>query len=761
MDVSPEPTIVVKTLKDFNQFLTSGKRLGDSCLRVGSARRLNFSEAQSDASSLDESRLSHEGSRKRQLESIAGFDITKKFREKDSEIVTSRAKISRLEGRLHDVEVSNKKINLERDAEVETLRRKQHRDKELIDDLQHKVKQLQSRECEAKEKAGKMKRECSTTSLDIETKMLKMQQEHLEQCSKLREEVANLQEKVLSLETEAAESSSKVTLAESHAEEVEQQLAETKQKLKEAEVNQLQSETLTLQLDQAKAKIKGLEMRQEEVESLEKKADIFRLTVQKLPVLEKELTKLKENNKFLRDSAMNIELLEEKLTSAQQQIDLLEKRCEESAYLQAEVNLYKDTLEKYENVINEELELEHRATPQELRHHLSKFKQGDQILTNGLAQLQASHKSLEDSRTSEEAQLKILKTKLEKQQRNTQQNAQLIKRLQRKLTLVTKERDSLKDILSSYESEVTINHSIVSQERITKLEGQLELYKQELQRLEGEVETSYKNKTEEMPTGQQKKEDAEKISSLEKKALELEATIAKLIHEKEVLELRLEHRALKGDYDPTKTKVLHFKDNPLSKAIENHGTELQRLQTENEALQERIRLLEQGETHDITQKVIKEAQSSKKLSELQEKIKSMKTCNKRLIEAFKRKSLEMREVMCQLTGYRVDVSGDSHYKLSSIFAESSDDYFMFEQTSERLQLLETEFSSTLEDLIDAYLHHEKSYPAFLSAVTLDLYNRRTIDRPQSSSEEDEEMEAEAENPPLSQDDDDNDLVILD
>lgn len=41
--------------------------------------------------------------------------------------------------------------------------------------------------------------------------------------------------------------------------------------------------------------------------------------------------------------------------------------------------------------------------------------------------------------------------------------------------------------------------------------------------------------------------------------LGLEEEAAKLRQEKEVLELRLEHRTLKGDYDPTKTKVLHFR----------------------------------------------------------------------------------------------------------------------------------------------------------------------------------------------------------
>ena len=43
-----------------------------------------------------------------------------------------------------------------------------------------------------------------------------------------------------------------------------------------------------------------------------------------------------------------------------------------------------------------------------------------------------------------------------------------------------------------------------------------------------------------------------------------------------------------------------------------------------------------------------------------------------------------------------------------------------------MQLLETEFSTTLTDLIDAYLSDADSIPAFLASVTMDLFNKQTI-----------------------------------
>ena len=50
------------------------------------------------------------------------------------------------------------------------------------------------------------------------------------------------------------------------------------------------------------------------------------------------------------------------------------------------------------------------------------------------------------------------------------------------------ERESLKAILSSYESEATISYSVVGQERVHRLEAQVELYRQEVDRLNAELQ---------------------------------------------------------------------------------------------------------------------------------------------------------------------------------------------------------------------------------------------------------------------------------
>lgn len=44
----------------------------------------------------------------------------------------------------------------------------------------------------------------------------------------------------------------------------------------------------------------------------------------------------------------------------------------------------------------------------------------------------------------------------------------------------------------------------------------------------------------------------------------------------------------------------------------------------------------------------------------------------------------------------------------------------------KMQLLETAFSSSVQELIELHLLRQDSIPAFLSALTLDLFSRQTV-----------------------------------
>ncbi|XP_076066370.1 mitotic spindle assembly checkpoint protein MAD1-like isoform X7 [Oratosquilla oratoria] len=719
MDQQPMSVTVQRTLKDLDQFIKSGSSRNQASTL---SPVLNYSSDGDTTNTFFDGALGLSSSRKRQLDSLTGLNVSKRFREKNTELVSSKAMISSLESRLQTVEMKSKKDKLEYDTELETLRHRQMRDKELtsayvhfllnckhytfslinfghdeislasgehIDNLQHRIKMLQTKERESKNDSFKQCKDAEDGRREAETKMIRIQREHLKQKDEFYEKLNVLQMKLLAMDKELEEKSLQVELADSNVKDMQQKLSEQDKKIVELTSCQMEGEAVKVELDKTKAHVKELENQMECFEYQKKITGDIETLITKMPSLEKEVTRLRDENHLFRETMQNVQLLEEKLAGAQQKSSLLDKRCVDLVASQAVLQLVKNTYQQFENIVKEELHLVHMPVPEELRNLLIKLRQGDDSLSKSIGELQASLKSVEKSRELAGQELNEVRQQLDRQKQMNQRSVTHIKKLQRKLSLVSKERDGLKAILTSHEAEVTVNYSAIGQQKISLLENQLEEYKQENAHLEKELEETHealKEASDGTPPAQPSKEMQEKCAALEEEKKALQAEMTKLTSEKEGLELCIEYRALKGDYDPTKTKVLHFADNPLSKAIDNRRSENERLLEENNALRERVRLLEEGDKLNLTQrvgvKVEGDAMTSKEVQDLQKKANSMELQNKRLMEVFKKKSQEMREVVFRLTGYRYDLTQENQYKLINIYAESPEDFLLFESNLE-------------------------------------------------------------------------------
>uniref|UniRef100_A0A3Q3KEJ2 Mitotic spindle assembly checkpoint protein MAD1 n=1 Tax=Monopterus albus TaxID=43700 RepID=A0A3Q3KEJ2_MONAL len=192
-----------------------------------------------------------------------------------------------------------------------------------------------------------------------------------------------------------------------------------------------------------------------------------------------------------------------------------------------------------------------------------------------------------------------------------------------------------------------------------------------------------------------------------KKLEERETERQRLEEQNNILEMRLERHNLQGDYDPVKTQVLHFKMNPTAVAKQQ--------QIRGDQLSDVIKI-----------KLLCFLQTSGCVADLRKQMESSELRNQRLKEVFQRKIQEFRTVCYVLTGYQIDVTTENQYRLTSVYAEHMNDSLLFKKgSSGSMQLMETEFSKTLGEMVALHLHHQKSIPAFLSAVTLDLFSRQT------------------------------------
>ena len=146
---------------------------------------------------------------------------------------------------------------------------------------------------------------------------------------------------------------------------------------------------------------------------------------------------------------------------------------------------------------------------------------------------------------------------------------------------------------------------------------------------------------------------AEAVNSAE--LIDLKNKLHNLQEKNEKLELELERRAIKGDFNPTDTKVLHFTNNPTAKAVEKRAAEMSELLNENTSLKARVKLLEEGQTKDLTLMVgarVEEGEGEK-LRELKVELEKAEKREKRFMEAFSKTSTDFREVVYKLTGKKI------------------------------------------------------------------------------------------------------------
>lgn len=215
---------------------------------------------------------------------------------------------------------------------------------------------------------------------------------------------------------------------------------------------------------------------------------------------------------------------------------------------------------------------------------------------------------------------------------------------------------------------------------------------------------------------------SEQITRLQNEIEKLTNENSRLTARCDELEIRLEEELVGKDRAPG--QVLHLRMNPTSEIIAKNETGLQKLQEENDRLKRKIRKLEEGlETSKLSESVC----STRDVQTLKEQKQYLEVKMQKLKDYFKSSSSEFREVCYMLSGYKIDRVNNTTYKLSSMYAETPGDHLEFKLDSDgNLQMIATDFSSTLEELIDLHLRQHGSIPAFLSAVTMDLFNRTTM-----------------------------------
>eukprot|EP00606_Chrysophyceae_sp_TOSAG23-5_P000117 GSChrysophyteH2.ASY1.ANO1.958.1 assembled CDS len=396
------------------------------------------------------------------------------------------------------------------------------------------------------------------------------------------------------------------------------------------------------------------------------------------------------------------------------------------------------------------------VTPETVLLAYSKLQQQYAVLlTNTQKACTASSESKRSLRSLQQDyhEVNVEYSKLQKQ---LDEKSDQLQKYQLKAALYDSEITSLRGLVSSYESELSmgkpdVTKAFAAQEKLlSAVRGQLDVQRKQL----GELLVKDQNK---LPTGAGADTNANaNASDVDIALLEAntqnEALTSELKAQKDEKAALVEYQyhlqcSVGVDYIPAKTKILHFVHNPYQHQ-ENATLKTSLATALATAASTSASAADSSMNMSLNSSVMENTATATALASAV-KVKSTapsadsNKLNQRLKEMFRDRIQTFREGVYLLTGWKVDLiydndsssSGNSSsskrpkLRMRSMYAETPDDSLLFQwcgASGDRLDLLDTDFARKLDPLVLQNLTQYNSVPQFLSAVTNELFESQTF-----------------------------------
>ncbi|CAK4440014.1 unnamed protein product [Aphanomyces euteiches] len=600
------------------------------------------------------------------------------------------AALNRLETLRRDLEASRSNEN--------RLRQKYEHDMCLKDDELEKIKRRLKFTMGEEDATQEKLRRVTAQLFELQQAQQYQHQEYESKLLEKDDEIEDLTEKLYATE----EKSKRV------ASETAEVIATLREKLAQA---QLQSSSSPVKESVLQSEIRLLR------EQLEEKSIIANNAMQTLKDAEETIF----DAKSLRDMRQRVQVLEQNEAKNLEELRKLRLEAKNHATMKETLTTLYRTQESTERQLKDALSI--RVAYDEL---VAEKKQWQSVFQPLFAdpnskcrfayQLESQVKKLSDHVAQ------ITKAKLAVEAIDAEHEAKIAE-LTSRLSEVTRSESRLRasnaDLVGLLKSYNENNGAGDAQVLIEKLEGELKQAEETIAQLQSAQHS--------LPSPALLTKKNARVVELEK-ALEAEKTetvqLRKQLEQVQLAASLLEKRLAKGDVNHDTTKVLHLTSNPSSSAIKQKAEtlELQQLRQENDRLKE---IVQASSVQTPGPKVTLPTPSkSSSGTASHDTVEGLQKMNHRLKEVFREQIAKYRDAVYQATGYKVDLKYPE-LRLRSIYAEDEADEIKFQFNDGELELLETPFVAGLDQRNMAYLTMCHSIPAFLSAVTLMLFEKQT------------------------------------
>lgn len=315
-------------------------------------------------------------------------------------------------------------------------------------------------------------------------------------------------------------------------------------------------------------------------------------------------------------------------------------------------------------------------------------------------------------------------------------------RLERQRTLAVKEVEYLRAQLKAFDAEeLEVQPDKFDEQkskRIQELEEMVDQYRNELQTVHGEVsaaETNAQQPSSELAVGGKRRredDDDERVGELRRRNRQLQDDIEKYESKIKLLETEVKaHQSqLKSLKSSSRTRVLELRTNPTAQVEAVKMSTLRTLREENAALLQQLQgKLPTDEKGVVPKSSLENARLQ--ITELEKTVAEREKRISRLKQIWSAKSLEFREAVASVLGWKMDFMPNGRVRVTSMFypgEEDDENSIVFDGENGTMKVSggpKSAFALEIKDLIEFWVEGRKDIPCFLAAMTLEFYDRTT------------------------------------
>lgn len=604
---------------------------------------------------------------------------TRKLR---AELIETKAIVAQLQDQLVQQAKEQRGALALAESKVSALKQQCDYTSEKLSEMEKHLQVVRKREHTARQEANRLQSEFDQQKLKYEAALTLAEQEK----SQLEEDAREVQ---YSMNNELSEYKRISERAELELEATQTELERIRRRHDEyketaASYDQLKIdyELQQQRLETANARIKELEF---EIQSYSDWKEVTKTSQARLlsvPELQAEVDRLRANNKQLNSLIGDKLLLEEQVHDYKTRLDREEGARAEAAALQVKLTHVEQELKEWVKVAQDHCLANTLVSPMALRTRIEQLLQDDIVRVAEKGSADSDTKHLQSSLRELEQKCAVYLKNIEDMNAILKRHKSFRERLQRKLLIVCKERDFYKQLLENFDKDLTMTNASTAEMtndmqmryRVEVLERTVTGYKEMCSTLEREMQNMRQQESLSDPPPSENGYD-----SVKKELDTLRMENERLRRRKDELELELEHRCLRGDFNMGDYKVLHLAENPAAEAYETSKNVVEKLQAEIERLKRRNKKLEEEGEQTLARLNETTGGSAggagggltmnfKELNQLRGELESANGKMKKMKECFKAASKEFRDVCYMLLGYRIDrVGANSHYRWVKAF----------------------------------------------------------------------------------------------